>query len=285
MSAYENYDSRSATYSGHRNPLGWKRQLAHFQQNSAVPLREQRLLDAGCGTGNYIVHYAQHFKVIHGGDFSNGMLDCAAENLENAEKSGESFIADVTFSQVDVTDMTDVPNSTYHALCNNQVLHHLPQEGGDFASIKKMIGEFYRVMAPGGRGVINYSQPQQIPVSMWWAELIPDAVERWLPRTVDIDTLTDILHGAGFTQVTAEPQLDEILYNHQLYFNPRSFLDIDNFRNCDSTFALCTDEELKRGVAKVQQLIDANQLDAWFEKKEADRKSRGQTTNVYFVKP
>ena len=73
MSTFENYDVTSATYTGMRKAVGWNAQLDHFRLNS-LPLRQQQLLDAGCGTGNYTVHYARHFGTIKACDFSQGKL-------------------------------------------------------------------------------------------------------------------------------------------------------------------------------------------------------------------
>ena len=97
--------------------------------------------------------------------------------------------------------------------------------------------------------------------------------------------MAEILQDAGFQDVTFEHQREEILYNPELYFEPRNFLDIDTFRRSDSTFALSTDEEIKKAVEKMEDMIASGNLDTWFQKKEADRKEIGQSVNVYFVKP
>ena len=166
---------------------------------------------------------------------------------------------------------------------NLQVLHHL-SPADNFAALRKAVAEFYRVLKPGGRGVINFCLPDQCCNAIWWAAVIPDAFERWAPRSTNANQLRSILAEAGFQDIHFVPLIEEIPYSKELYFNPKYFLDIEKFKKIDSAFALCTGEELAKGVAEVKRLINSGEMDAWFKKREELRLKYGQTTNVLFVK-
>ena len=143
----------------------------------------------------------------------------------------------------------------------------------------------FRVLKSGGRIAINYSPPENERLGMFWAELIPEALKIWERRTPTKETMQSALEGAGFQDVVSTPLYDDILYDPELYFEPRNFLDWDRFSRSDSTFNLVTVEEKERALAKMQQLADSGELAKWFADKERQRLAIGQTVTVYAVKP
>ena len=114
--------------------------------------------------------------------------------------------------------------------------------------------------------------------------MIPDAFERWAPRTPNENQLRGILEDAGFREIQFVSLKEDILYSKELYYEQRNFLDIGKFKKIDSTFALCTEEELTKAVEEVKRLLDSGEIEAWFKKREELRLKYGQTTNVLFVK-
>jgi len=60
--------------------------------------------------------------------------------------------------------------------------------------------------------------------------------------------------------------------------------DHARFIQSDSTFSLCSKEELQAACDKILKMKADGTLDAWFEKKEADRKKKGQSVTVYAEK-
>ena len=67
------------------------------------------------------------------------------------------------------------------------------------------------------------------------------------------------------------------------------YLDIEGafreeWRNCDSNWAICSEEELETGLAKLRQIIDAGEAEAFMAEREAARAQTGQTTTVVAVK-
>lgn len=290
--SYENYNDKSTTYTNLRQAIGLKQQLAHFQSQE-TPLNEQVLLDAGCGTGNYLVEYAKSFKSIKAMDFNEGMLsethkllDSVRSNNPNADDRQKINACDIKISQGSVTDLSDVPDESVNCVCNNQVIHHLRGEN-DFQDLKNTAAGFFRVLKPGGKLVINWT-PADImrKGGMFWAELVPEAVNSWEPRSPSEAKLTEILMAAGFKDVRVEPLKGktEILYCPDVYLNPRSFIDFQNFRRTDSTLSLVTDEDAEKAVEKMKKMDAEGTLEAWFEKKEQQRMACGQTLNIYATK-
>jgi len=281
--SYENYNDRSKTYTGLRQPVGMAEQLSHFCEQK-TPVKEQTLLDAGCGTGNYMIQYAKEFKEIRAIDFNEGMLFEARNNLKQDMSLVDS--CDIKVTQGSIIDLKDFKDESVHSICNNQVIHHLRGDA-NFADAKAAFASFYRVLKPGGKLVMNWVSEDLTLKGTWWGELISETVHRWGKRVPSEEEMVKMFKEVGFQDVKLEPLTgkDQILYNPELYFNVRSFIDIDNFKRTDSTFSLCTEEELQKAVEKVKEMEANGTLDTWFADKEKERQTFGQTLNLYATKP
>jgi len=276
--SYEDYDIKSKTYTSLRHAVGINKQLEHFKKNK-VPLDHQKLLDAGCGTGNYMLHYLNKMGSIHCSDYNEGMLNEAKKNFSASGVATKN----IRFTKDSIIDMIAMKDCAYDAICNNQVIHHLRSDN-DFEDLRNTTKEFYRVLKPGGRLVINWSPFDSCWQGFYYVQLIPDAFNKWLPRCPTRMKMVEVLQAAGFEDIVMEPLLDEILMKPEYYLEPRNFLDIHRFKLGDSVFNLATDDELKKAVAKVQAMEKEGSLDDWFKKKNEDRLKVGQSVNFYAVK-
>ena len=72
MSCYEDYDVKSKTYTGMRRAVGIDEMLKFYGRPEE--LKNKRLLDSGCGTGNYTVIFADYFGEICASDINKGMI-------------------------------------------------------------------------------------------------------------------------------------------------------------------------------------------------------------------
>ena len=60
-----------------------------------------RILDAGCGPGFFSILMARRGHEITGVDYSEAMIECARENIENHSPEASAY-----FSQMDAQDLT-----------------------------------------------------------------------------------------------------------------------------------------------------------------------------------
>lgn len=285
--SFEDYDVKASTYTSMRRAIGWEKEVNHFKTNPQ-PIEEQILLDSGCGTGNYTVEFVKKkcFNAIHSSDYNGAMIREAKANYMNLCNSQGTVtpVTEVTFSTDDVSNMTDFGDEQFDAVCNNQVVHHLRPDD-NFGDLRKAAKEWFRVLKPNGRLVINWSPKECHINGFWWAELIPTAIATLMERMPDCEQMKSALSEAGFENVRLEAHIEEILFDPELYNDPLNFLNIDSFRRSDSTFNLSNDEEIEAAVARVQKMKEDGTLTEWFEKKEEQRKECGQSMMIYVEKP
>lgn len=103
---------------------------------------DERLLDAGCGTGMMALRIAARFPgcTVHGIDVSPKMLEVARLD---AEKQG----LDVDFQIGSITDLPHIDDA-FDVVITNIMYHHL-----DLTEKRQAVSEIARVLRPGGRYV------------------------------------------------------------------------------------------------------------------------------------
>ena len=95
-----------------------------------------RVLDAGCGTGQYAIAFAERgYRVT--------AVDLAPEMIERARKRAEAHGVEVEWRVGDIGRLSD-PLAVYDAIHARGVLHLVPDVPGT-------LREFRRVLVPGGR--------------------------------------------------------------------------------------------------------------------------------------
>lgn len=291
FSDWENYDEISHTYTKQRKTVGLDKMIDFFKPNI-----DMSLLDAGCGTGNYTSSMIGRFGYIYAGDFNNSMLNIAKSRCSTYTNNNTL----IKFSQLNICDMYEISNESFNCAINCQVIHHLPKYYNNsnipFEAVKHACSEWFRILKPGGKLVINFVTHEQQLNGVWWGELISDAVKRWQDNAPDKCDIKNALLSVGFLEndIIFEPVLpkydgnkclqNESLYNDILYNNPKNFLDIDTFKRSDSTFALATDNELMEAVNRVQDMLSKDILDNWYKERNNLYKKIGMTTNVYVTK-
>jgi ubiquinone/menaquinone biosynthesis C-methylase UbiE len=103
---------------------------------------DERLLDAGCGTGLMALRVAARYPdcTVHGVDLSPRMIDIARKD---AAKRGLT----VDFRAGSITDLP-YPEASFDVVVTNIMYHHL-----DLAEKRQAVAEIARVLKPGGRYV------------------------------------------------------------------------------------------------------------------------------------
>lgn len=110
----------------------------------------RRLLDAGCGTGEYACWYARHGAEVTAIDLSGPSLRAAAEY---AEREG---VGGISFERQSVLELP-YPDASFDYVSSMGVLHHTPDPYRGFR-------ELCRVLRPGGVIVVSlYNAFSRLP--------------------------------------------------------------------------------------------------------------------------
>ncbi len=277
MSQYTNYTVASEDYDKTRAAVGVESILGCLAQ-SGVLLGDQTVLEAGCGTGNYLEALRPHVGCLAGMDFSEGMLAQARTKLSE----------DVELTCGSILDMP-YEDERFDGITCNQVIHHL-EEGPDasddpadwkpchFPNVTQFFQEAYRVLRPGGAFVINATSHRQFRDGFWWTDLIPVAVARLSCRLPDLDQVNQILTEAGFDIEEVSAHLDGILQG-PCYLDPQGPLSAV-WRAGDSTWSLTSDAELVEARERVERMNAEGTMQVYLDGREQKRLKVGQTTFV-----
>jgi ubiquinone/menaquinone biosynthesis C-methylase UbiE len=150
---------------------------------SKMPINEKsKLLDFGCGTGNYtwVIKKISNANVF-GVEPSDGMRKKAQEKGTEIEfKKG---------------DHTSIPfgNDFFDLIYMTDVIHHIPD-------LNAMFGEFYRVLKPNGKICILTESHDQIE-TRYWSAYFPATVTAEKERYPDISDIILAANQLGFSVV------------------------------------------------------------------------------------
>ena len=272
-SEYENYGLTSKTYDNTRIPLGLKIILGSFAQHPNITLKNQRLLDAGCGTASFLSEIADKFMNVVGLDANSGMLDQARDKF--------SDVSNVSLTEGRLPKLP-FPADSFDAVMTNQVVHHLDKYP-PYSNLNNFTAEAYRVLAPGGSLVIHTSSKEQVCNSYWFGWIIPEAKERMAKRYAPLTNVVSMLENKGFEDADVTVPLDA-MYDLDVYLNPKGPFD-PKWRACDSMFALATKEELEHGLKRLKDACDDGSIEDVMDSAEKWRLRSGQSTFISVRKP
>ncbi|MBT5886557.1 MAG: class I SAM-dependent methyltransferase [Acidiferrobacteraceae bacterium] len=275
MSHYENYSRTSATYDRTRQAQGIEI-ICRLLSHNPLPLSEQVLVDAGCGTGQYsaaLIDSVQHIQAI---DLNPGMLTVAGNKLQAQIAAGNIELHQGSIDELPIDD------ESADAVMVNQVLHHLADDAtAGWPAHQRVFAEFARVLKPGGVAVINSCSHAQLEQGFWFYHLIPEAVDRVQQRTADLDVLGSLLQHSGFGEVGHETATD-IIMQGDAYFDADRVLD-PQWRDGDSIWALATPAEQENALQKVRTLVDQGELHRFMRRHDETRLHSGQLSFTWAV--
>ena len=275
MSAYENYTAVSSDYDCTRVPVGVEIILGCLA-SGARPLASLRLLDAGCGTGSYSAILRRYVGEIDAVDLNPSMLEVARAKLDRTPG------CPVTLHEAGI-DALPFEGACFDAVMVNQVLHHLPDSPNDrWPTLRWVLGEFARVLRPGGVAIINTCSHEQLRRGWWYAALVPDAVETMRRRHADTDELNALLAEAGLVPRGRFVPADAVMQG-DAYADGHGPLD-PGWRRGDSLWSVISDSELNRALDRIRTLDDAGTLDAFVAEQDRMRPSVGQIGFHYAVR-
>lgn len=108
------------------------------------PEKGTRVLDAGCGTGNFSFKLAQKGCKVIGVDISRPMLEKAREKLEKLSEN-----LDVEFKRADVLNL-DFPEAYFDHVFSMATIEFISDD-----KKPKFIRELLRVVKPGGKVLVG----------------------------------------------------------------------------------------------------------------------------------
>ena len=267
MSAYENYTAVSEDYDRTRIPVGLEIILSCLA-SVGRSLASLRLLDAGCGTGSYCAALRRYAGAIDAVDLNPSMLGVARAKLDG--RPG----CPVALHEAGI-DALPFEDACFDAVMVNQVLHHLPDSPNDgWPMLCRVLGEFARVLRPGGVAVINTCSHEQLRRGWWYASLVPEAVATIRRRHADTEVLKGLLAEAGLIPRGRFVPSDAVMQGGA-YFDRRGPLD-PAWRRGDSLWSMVSESELERALDRIRALDEAGTLDAFVDEQDRMRPSVGQ---------
>lgn len=104
--------------------------------------KNEKILDAACGTGKYTIEFVKAKAVVTGIDFCNEMLDIARKKVP-----GTKFII------ADISGRLPFKNSQFDKITCGQTLKHIK-------NLTPTLKEFNRVLKPGGKFIFSVTHPE-----------------------------------------------------------------------------------------------------------------------------
>lgn len=211
---------------------------------------EIRVLDAGCGTGNYIPPLREMgVRSIVGMEFNGGMLNQCRAKMHGIEG--------VHLHQGSILDMEFKPRS-FDFVMANLVLHHVDDEDSikdDYANTRAAIQQcFESLHGEGSTLYISTSFVSALKSACWEYSTFPSCLRIIEQRYHDFEWWQDQLLSAGFNHVE-QHTITEPLMDDDVYFSLENIFDAD-WRKTDSTFACVTPEEVEASRAQLSPIID-----------------------------
>ena len=275
MSNYENYSETSQRYDVTRIPVGVEIISGCLAQNK-IPLAEQYLLDAGCGTGNYALALLAQVGRISAIDLNQNMLNRAREKLISNNKS-ESKRIDFQHAAIDELPFED---AVFDGIMVNQVLHHLQLDAdADYPIYRKVFTEFARVLKPAGTIIINTCSHQQLRHGFWYYHLIPDETARMCERHAPIPVLQQLMQDVGIAYQQCFVPIDALMQG-AAYFNPLGPLD-KFWRAGDSIWSTVADKTIDTIQTQLTELEQSGKLKNYLRDHDSKRKHIGQFSFLY----
>ena len=259
MSSFYDYTPSARKYEEARVPTGVNHVLGALHVKLGKPLGQLRVLDAGCGTGNYAK------ELLDAGvgrvdllDANDAMMDIARLKLRTYVEAGSAGIIKHRLPEL------PFPEQTFDCVLFMAVLHHLDKQEVDasentvrkpsFPNLWQALKEAKRVLRPGGFVVVMAGFADQVK-SIWWNKLIPEAIERYCIQMATYQDFRAAFDSADLGDVETIVVLDKPAIADHVYYDPEGPLKEETWRSCSSS-AFATPEEME---AARQRLLEAKQ--------------------------
>lgn len=270
---FEDYLRASFSYdkSG-RVPVCVNQIIEKIPQDCAV-------LDAGCGTGNYMGPLVKSGKVKSyiGMDVNEGMLFHARKKAA-ALRNNDAVHADVTTLAGSLLEDLPFGDNVFDVVVLNQVLPHISdiRVHNKTKYISQMLVEFSRILKPGGVLSINTCTHDQLS-AVWYNNAMPEACEMLKFRTPDIDELKVLIESSGFTDFSftkdTQPLQGNNYWRYDLCFT-------EGYRSGDAIWSLVRDEEYAKAMMSMKYGL-REERDTFDNMSRSAVEKTGHTTQIF----
>ena len=220
-------DDVSTLYKNIRKPVGIDIIIDQIEKNSGKD--PVKILDCGCGCGNYLFELKSRGYDVVGIDGNKSML----KHIKKTDSSIKTIHADIT-------KKLPFKDNEFDVIIINQVLHHFNDD--KFEKHKFLFEELNRISKPHSLLSINTSNLSQHIDGLWWGEYIKDSLKQYCVRYCPRDTLCDMLESSIFyikkIEICKEPLLGEKYYDMDYIFDPE-------IRNTDTLWKYVSDDQYK----------------------------------------
>lgn len=307
MSKYTNYEKVSQTYDELRH-------AGHVDTMTNVICgilrkkpEEVRMLEAGCGTGNFSLGFLQN------GIGHLTMIDASVGMLERAQQKVKGYVKEVKEMKQHMLPTMPFEDESFDCVTLVQVLHHLdtyhlkePHNGSEvnekdvnpemsspnatsnnyrarYPNLVRCIQEAYRVLKPNGVLMIDTSFEHNIDAH--WISLAPKAANIFKQAFMPGNELIELLQTENYKDIFFTSLPSNSCTRTGLYDNAELIFD-ENWRKSLSEWSFIERTGELAGVLDlVKKKKDAGLLDqfAW----DMNKKFRlvGETTTVFAQKP
>ena len=130
------FDEAAATWDAEPRRIELARAVGEAILRHVQPTQDMDVLDYGCGTGLLGLFLLPHVRSVTGGDSSPGMLRIVDDKIRTGG------LERMRVERLDLGH-DPVPNSRYHLIAANMVMHHVDE-------IDMVVTAFCQMLLPGG---------------------------------------------------------------------------------------------------------------------------------------
>ena len=218
------------------------------------PIENLRVLDIGCGTGNFLAKLHQMSRRLVGLDISAGML-----------AKVRTKVTDAVLVEGDASLMPFSGKSFDAAYCI-QVVHHISDK-------TKFLQEVYRILRSNGRFVIQTCSHEQLATFVA-SHYFPEGFEFERKRFPRIEEISALLTEVGFSDIDICPCPFDGLSTEspEVYLNKR-------YRDGLSTFSYLRPKDIEQGCDRIRQdLVSGEAIRVVNKLRQTTERIGGQVT-------
>ncbi len=221
-----NYDGLAREYARHRGPLPAVTQ-ALIEGGSLT--RDSRVLESGCGTGNYVLALQD-------------AAGCACWGIDRSEEMlahARARAGDVAFALGDATHLGFADNS-FDLVFSVDVIHHIEAKT-DFYK------EAYRLLVPGGRLCTMTDSEELIRNSMVLSRYFPETVPVNIARYPTVNEHREWMMRAGFREFSEAVVSHPVTVTHSGCYASKA----------NSTLHMIPADAFERGLMRLERDLAA----------------------------